>query len=533
MKKKYISLMICLVLSSLLFGCGKNSNTDKKISATSTEEDNDIDKGTTTDVPLDFSETDIILIRDYINYAEGYERYGYFIDGAGNIYNYNFADGYYPDNSMNREPVYSMTEELQLIRQYAFPTGSCDISTVQNIYKEGMLIDPDAKMNTGMTACDAGESSLYFHNPETDELILVSGDGDTELIPTDKHAETIAKLEEMTGASKNSNDPIMLFTTDYYNFASSNCGYMDNLEDNYVLLNQREVSAFKELTGIDINSFFPDIPTDSDESTSYGRYIYFVSIENVSSTGHNIVYDAMLKQGDNYVFLPGKDYKAPASDEMVGEAMDGFINVAAVYFTGNDPEYYNFLNWGGSPLKRVATNNISIGTDNASDYEDIFEDISGDYYFASGAGAWSTDLTLYEDGTFDAQYHDSNMGESGDGYDGTTYFGICSGKFTITGKVDDNIYEMEMEITDHSPMDEEYIETYEDSNYKNRMVSTDVYGIDGGTTFWLILEGVPTDMLPEEYISSVSSSHGWGMDTPASLPFNGIYNVDEAYGFGQ
>ena len=82
-------------------------------------------------------------------------------------------------------------------------------------------------------------------------------------------------------------------------------------------------------------------------------------------------------------------------------------------------------------------------------------------------------------------------------------------------------------------MDEEYIETYEDSNYKNRMVSTDVYGIDGGTTFWLILEGIPTDMLPEEYISSVSSPHGWGMDTPASLPFNGIYNVDEAYGFGQ
>ena len=38
------------------------------------------------------------------------------------------------------------------------------------------------------------------------------------------------------------------------------------------------------------------------------------------------------------------------------------------------------------------------------------------YIFTSGVGAWETELTLYADGTFTGQFHDSNMGETGYGY---------------------------------------------------------------------------------------------------------------------
>ncbi|MBQ8913677.1 MAG: hypothetical protein IJ054_06505 [Lachnospiraceae bacterium] len=530
MKKKYISMILCLVLCSSLFGCGKTSDSDNKNTQdTESSKNND----TEVNIALDYSENDIILVRDYNNYAEGFVRYGYFVDGGGNIYNYSFSDGFYGDNSFYSNGSYSMIEELQAIQKYAEPTGSCDTSLVEMLYTEGMQIDPAAKPETGpIFACDAGQSNLYFHNPKTDEFIVICGAGDTELIPTDKHSEIISNLEGKIDVSERSSDPIMLFTPDYYNYANAHCGYMDGLEGDYVLLSQGEVAAFRELTDFDINTLFPNISTD-EEDYPYGRYIYFVNIENVPSTGYNIVYDAMLKQGDKYVFIPGKNYKTPEPEETVGEAMDGFINVYAVCFADSSPEYYDFLDWGGEPLKRVEASDIPNNTTSDSDYDDIWEMAAGEYYFASGAGAWSTDLTLYEDGSFDAQYHDSNMGESGDGYDGTTYFGICSGQFTITGKVDDNIYEMSMEITDHSPSDLEYIETYEESDYKNRMVSSDVYGIDGGTTFWLILEGAPTDELPEGFISWMAMSRAWGNDIPDTLPFNGIYNIDGDAGFGQ
>ena len=543
MKKKYISMILCLVLCSSLFGCGKTSDSDNKnTQATESSKNND----TEVNIALDYSENDIILVRDYNNYAEGFVRYGYFVDGGGNIYNYSFSDGFYGDNSFYSNGSYSMIEELQAIQKYAEPTGSCDTSLVEMLYTEGMQIDPAAKPETGpVFACDAGQSNLYFHNPKTDEFIVICGAGDTELIPTDRHSEIISKLEGKIGASERSSDPIMLFTPDYYNYANAHCGYMDGLEGNglegnYVLLSQGEVAGFRELTGFDINTLFPNISTD-EEDYPYGRYIYFVNIDNVPSTGYNIVYDALLKQGDKYRFIPGKDYKTPDPEEPVGEAMDGFINVYAVCFADSNPEYYDFLDWGGEPLKQVEASTTPNTSNNGNDELDdeaakIFSEAAGEYYFASGAGAWSTDLTLNEDGTFDAQYHDSNMGESGDGYDGTTYFGICSGQFTITGKVDDNIYEMTMEITDHSPLDEEYIETYEyddGTSYNNRMVYSEVYGIDDGTTFWLILEDAPTDELPESFISWMSMSRAWGDNIPAFLPFNGIYNIDGDAGFGQ
>ena len=36
--------------------------------------------------------------------------------------------------------------------------------------------------------------------------------------------------------------------------------------------------------------------------------------------------------------------------------------------------------------------------------------------FASGAGGWSTELTLNPDGSFNGNYHDSEMGDTGEDY---------------------------------------------------------------------------------------------------------------------
>ena len=66
-------------------------------------------------------------------------------------------------------------------------------------------------------------------------------------------------------------------------------------------------------------------------------------------------------------------------------------------------------------------------TSETSDGGNIFSQMPKDYTFASGAGAWATSLELYEDGSFAGDYHDSDMGDSGDGYpNGTISVSILS-----------------------------------------------------------------------------------------------------------
>ena len=119
------------------------------------------------------------------------------------------------------------------------------------------------------------------------------------------------------------------------------------------------------------------------------------------------------------------------------------------------------------------------------------------FVFASGAGGWSTDMTIDEDGNFKGVYHDSNMGETGDGYpNGTMYYSSFSGKFKNITKIDDNTYKMEMDYynTDQTPDTEEI---YDDILY----IYTNPYGIEGGKVFYLYLPDKPIYELNNEFLS--------------------------------
>lgn len=156
------------------------------------------------------------------------------------------------------------------------------------------------------------------------------------------------------------------------------------------------------------------------------------------------------------------------------------------------------------------------------------------FVFASGAGAWSTSLTLNSDGTFSGSYHDSNMGETGPGYDGSVYVCNFEGKFTDILQVDDFTYTMKLESCDYeTPEGEEWIEN------QVRYVASGAYGIEGGDTFELYLPGKPVESLPDEFI-------GWsrgltedyipqenGMPLVSTLQTYGLYNVNEGNGFFQ
>ena len=144
-----------------------------------------------------------------------------------------------------------------------------------------------------------------------------------------------------------------------------------------------------------------------------------------------------------------------------------------------------------------------------------------DMMFSSGAGGWSTDIVLNPDGTFTGSYHDSNMGESGDGYESTIYYCSFEGRFTNIKKIDDYTYQME--LTSMTNLNETEEESIEDGI---RYVPSMPYGIEGGKTFEFYMPGKKTDSLPEMYISWV-----WGLEDAITMDSFGLYNVDMEQGF--
>ena len=77
------------------------------------------------------------------------------------------------------------------------------------------------------------------------------------------------------------------------------------------------------------------------------------------------------------------------------------------------------------------------------------------FSFSSGAGAWSTYLTLFPDGTFTGVYSDSDMGSN------TVYLCQFQGTFSMFTPMSDHIYDLtltNLEITTGHPVDEEWIE---------------------------------------------------------------------------
>lgn len=143
------------------------------------------------------------------------------------------------------------------------------------------------------------------------------------------------------------------------------------------------------------------------------------------------------------------------------------------------------------------------------------------FEFSSGAGVWSTSITINPDGTFKGSFSDADAGISGDGYNATVSVCNFEGKFEKIKKSDDNTYTMKLGKCKYEkePGTEEIIDEV-------RYCYTTPYGIEGGKTFKLYLPGTPTSALPEEYINWI-----YGLYNKKELPSFGFYNEDEKNGF--
>ena len=147
-----------------------------------------------------------------------------------------------------------------------------------------------------------------------------------------------------------------------------------------------------------------------------------------------------------------------------------------------------------------------------------------DLTFASGAGAWCTGLTLERDGSFAGVYHDSEMGDQGEGYpNGSCYISTFSGRFGNIRQVDDLTWAMSLEeLTVQETPGEEWIED------GIRYIASEAYGLEKGTEFLLYSPETPTEGLDEEFLTWWPS---WNVEDTGTLNCWGLLNQAMGYGF--
>ena len=161
-----------------------------------------------------------------------------------------------------------------------------------------------------------------------------------------------------------------------------------------------------------------------------------------------------------------------------------------------------------------------IELEKSEDAEDVFAELPEKFIFASGAGGWGTELTINSDGSFTGEYHDSELGITGEGYkNGTVYICNFSGKFKDVEKIDDYTYSIKLDYLEtEGTQGEEYIED------EIRYIYSEPYGMSRSEEFQLFLPGKPLDDMPEDFISWLSI-RGSAIDSDV-LAENayGIYN---------
>lgn len=172
---------------------------------------------------------------------------------------------------------------------------------------------------------------------------------------------------------------------------------------------------------------------------------------------------------------------------------------------------------------------VSDGTTNKNETGIAFDgnlpfDGNKEFYFSSGVGAWSTILSVNENGAFTGNFHDMNAGEIGAAHPHGTYY-TCefSGRFGNIKKINDTTYSMELlEIYTKDTPGKEWVE--ESILY----VAADPYGLDEGKEFIFYTPDALTNGLSEEFLFWNGSYYD---GVPEKLGVYGIENVSAAYGF--
>ena len=185
---------------------------------------------------------------------------------------------------------------------------------------------------------------------------------------------------------------------------------------------------------------------------------------------------------------------APTKDAPVLEKVtDG----ATVTVLGETASKWCYV-YSGSQYGYIMSRYLRVGTQEASAQNgtEITAPFSlpADFYFSSGVGAWSSQMTILPNGQFWGYFHDSEMGVTGKGYpNGTMYECSFTGFFSDAHQV--NNYEYQINV--------EKLQTFGSVGKKEivdqiLIITTEPYGVSLNERFSFYLPTAPDTLLPDE-----------------------------------
>lgn len=149
-----------------------------------------------------------------------------------------------------------------------------------------------------------------------------------------------------------------------------------------------------------------------------------------------------------------------------------------------------------------------------------FADLSGlEFWFGSGAGAWRTVLYVKEDGSFDGEYLDTDMGSR------ESYLCDFKGKFTVPEQI--NEYTWSVKIESLELANEPGTSEIKDDSVWHY---SDPYGLTDADEILFYLPNAPIAELPEDF-KSWAAAYSGNISIQALLPFYGLYNLNGRQGF--
>ncbi len=143
------------------------------------------------------------------------------------------------------------------------------------------------------------------------------------------------------------------------------------------------------------------------------------------------------------------------------------------------------------------------------------------FVFSSGTGGWQTTLQIAPDGSFSGSWEDSNMGESGEGYQATQYCCNFTRRFGQPEYV--NAYTFSLPFLELEP-ESSSEEVKDNIRY---CYGGEPYGLEGTDALLLYLPGAPLAELPGYFLQWVIP----GGSSETELSFYGLYNETQENGF--
>ena len=135
-------------------------------------------------------------------------------------------------------------------------------------------------------------------------------------------------------------------------------------------------------------------------------------------------------------------------------------------------------------------------------------------------------MELEADGAFRGEFHDSEMGVSGEGYLGTYYTCKFTGRFKDIQKV--NAYTYKMTLAGYETEEAEGREWIED---ETRYIAAGPYGIEGGEEFLFYLPSLPISEASDELISWWPLQFSSDKRNAGTISMYAVYNVNTGEGF--